>query len=209
MWRGGSESASPALTQASRSSFSYESNPLCDGSSQPFLLGPCSRRLVTQSFPCAQSISVASGFRSAPRPILPALNRTMDALLPEFSLMPLPPTTSHFPSESLTCREGSCAESPKTFDQPCLLTKHKKQHTRPHHCQVPGCKYAEGGDPGGFGQPRDLLNHEKTHQPVPSIHCFIPGCTSSATRHYNMVRHLKTQHGIEMKQAEVAKLCRR
>ena len=79
---------------------------------------------------------------------------------------------------------------------------HMKKHTRPYTCSAPGC-------PWGFYQDRDLKKHEKTHLAEASFRCFVEGCHGSATRHYNMVRHLKDQHGIEVKQAEIASLCPR
>jgi len=84
-----------------------------------------------------------------------------------------------------------------------------KRHTLPYKCVDERCIYSEGRDPGGFSQLRDLQRHETTHQPKPSYHCYWPGCQSSATRDYNMVRHLKEKHGIEIKQGDVASLCGR
>lgn len=84
-----------------------------------------------------------------------------------------------------------------------------KQHQRPHHCPLEGCRFAEEGDPGGFGQPRDLETHMATHNPRPSFRCFVAGCTSSATRKDNIVRHLKDQHGVKIRQSEVEGLCPR
>ncbi|KAK0651093.1 hypothetical protein B0T16DRAFT_489175 [Cercophora newfieldiana] len=89
--------------------------------------------------------------------------------------------------------------------------KHEKQHIRPHKCRFEGCRYAEGGDPGGFGQPRELENHEKTHLPgsEPSFRCYVVGCNRGATRIDNMVRHLRSQHGIQnLSQPEVERMCR-
>lgn len=124
----------------------------------------------------------------------------------EFPLIPMLPPPSQ--PLGLVCREGKCAQNPKKFEKVYDLTKHMKQHTRPHKCPIEGCRFAEGGNPGGFGQPRDLENHMKTHDPKPSYKCYIAGCTSSATRKDNMVRHLKDQHEVEIKQTEVANLCR-
>ena len=88
-------------------------------------------------------------------------------------------------------------------------SKHRKKHTLPYKCVVEGCIYSEGHDPGGFSQLRDLRRHETTHQPERSYHCYVPGCPSSATRAYNMVRHLRLQHGIESNEGEVVSLCGR
>jgi len=111
-------------------------------------------------------------------------------------------------TEPPTCREGACALEPKTFDHAWELNKHMKRHTLPYKCDVEGCSYSEGGDPGGFYQLRDLKRHETTHQPERSYHCYWPGCSSSATRAYNMVRHLREQHDIEeIKQGDVVSLC--
>jgi len=84
-----------------------------------------------------------------------------------------------------------------------------KTHDLPYKCEVEGCKYGEGGDPGGFPQLRGLQRHQKTHQPEPSFRCYMPGCTSSATRADNMVRHLKERHEIEITQGDVERLCPR
>lgn len=80
-----------------------------------------------------------------------------------------------------------------------------KQHTRLLKCPYEDCKYATKG----FGQPRDLENHLKTHQPgsEASYRCFV--CESGGTRVDNMKRHLKMMHGIEMHQTDVARECKR
>lgn len=84
---------------------------------------------------------------------------------------------------------------------------HMKKHELPYKCSSPGCRF--GGNTGGFYQLRDLRKHQETHLARPSFRCYFEGCPRSATRHYNMVRHLRKQHGIMVKQGEIAALCRR
>jgi hypothetical protein len=79
---------------------------------------------------------------------------------------------------------------------------HMKRHTKPYECLVPGCSWR-------FYQDRDLRKHRKTHLAEASFRCFVEGCLSSATRHYNMVRHLRSKHGIKVKQGEIARHCPR
>ncbi|KAK3385477.1 hypothetical protein B0H63DRAFT_183276 [Podospora didyma] len=118
-----------------------------------------------------------------------------------------PPAT--LPPEALTCREGFCAKNPQTFEHTWQLNKHKKKHTLPYKCLAEGCAFSEHGHPGGFTQRRDLEKHTATHRPRPSFRCHVPGCESRATRDYNMVRHLKAQHGIRIQQRKVSELCSR
>ncbi|KAM7211200.1 hypothetical protein V8F06_013410 [Rhypophila decipiens] len=118
----------------------------------------------------------------------------------------MPPET--LSPEPLTCREESCAENPQTFEHTWQLNKHKKRHTLPHKCPVEGCVFSEDGACGGFSQRRDLERHMTTHQPARSFRCYFPGCESRSTRDYNMVRHLRNQHGIKIKQRDVPSLCR-
>ena len=76
-----------------------------------------------------------------------------------------------------------------------------KRHTLPYKCPFPGC--LRGRPESGFYQDRDLEKHKKTHLAGPSFRCPVQGCSGSATRDYNMVRHLKDQHGIRVKKAEI------
>jgi hypothetical protein len=177
--RGGSGSLSPA--RASQSSFSYSSD----------------------YYPGFSQQSVQYSPRSPTPTRLPTLlPATMQSAEPS-----APPATQ--PPRSLTCREDFCAQDPQTFAYTWELNKHKKIHTLPYKCAVEGCAFSENGDRGGFSQQRDLERHAATHQPLRSFRCYFPGCKSSATRDYNVVRHLRKQHGIEIQQRDVWVLCAR
>jgi hypothetical protein len=85
--------------------------------------------------------------------------------------------------------------------------QHRKKHTKPYNCTVPGCRFEYPNL--GFAQKRELDKHMKTHYPERSFRCYVEGCPSSGTLAYNMVRHLKKQHGIHVKQGEIERLCPR
>jgi uncharacterized Zn-finger protein len=179
-WRGESGYPSPAL--APQSSFPYAPSSLHAFSQSASELG----------------FSQPSALSRYP-PILPANMQDGG-----------PSTPSALPSSGPpTCTEGPCALNPKVFEHTWELNKHKKTHDLPYKCPFEGCPFSDGGLRVGFRQQRDLDRHLETHDPVRAYCCYSPGCGSTATRNYNMKRHLRLQHNIEITQADVEVLCSR
>ncbi|KAK0717438.1 hypothetical protein B0T26DRAFT_647750 [Lasiosphaeria miniovina] len=103
------------------------------------------------------------------------------------------------PGNTIVCIEGSCARNPKTFTK--AGEKHTKKHTLPYLCPVDGCPRGVLG--AGFYQRRDRNKHRDSHSAAASFRCPVEGCDSTATRDYNMVRHMKDQHKIKIKKADL------
>lgn len=163
------------------------------------------------SFPCASS-SLHAFSQSAPEPGFsqPSALSRYPPLLPARMQYGEPSTPSAPPSSGPpTCTEGFCALNPKVFEHAWELNKHEKTHSLPYKCHFEGCLFSEGELRVGFRQQRDLDRHLETHQPVRAYRCYVPGCESTATRNYNMKRHLRRQHNIEVTLADVEVLCNR
>lgn len=82
----------------------------------------------------------------------------------------------------------------------CLsYRKHKQRHTKPHHCQVPGCNRAEG-----FSTSNDLDRHKRSVHPDETVagnryQCTIGPCRTKEKiwpRADNFRAHLKRVHGF-------------
>ncbi|KAL2186831.1 hypothetical protein L209DRAFT_275908 [Thermothelomyces heterothallicus CBS 203.75] len=78
---------------------------------------------------------------------------------------------------------------------------HRKRHTRPYTRPYPGCPRRVPGN--GFAQERDLERQRETHRVRASYPCLVEACLSTATRPYSMVRHMRDQHGMVVKQAGI------
>ncbi|KAK3365527.1 hypothetical protein B0T24DRAFT_391979 [Lasiosphaeria ovina] len=79
--------------------------------------------------------------------------------------------------------------------------QHTKRHTLPYLCPVDGCLRSVPGT--GFYQTRDRDKHRDSHSAAASFRCPVEGCGGTATRDYNMVRHVKDQHKIKIKKADL------
>ena len=79
----------------------------------------------------------------------------------------------------------------------CSSRKHMDKHTRPYHCNNPGCRYLPG-----FTSKGDLTRHQKQvhgqHGGPPIYQCPHSGCKRSSgkgfARKENLADHLKRIH---------------
>jgi hypothetical protein len=116
-----------------------------------------------------------------------------------------PPQRTYRPTKSTrrqnrpffrVCTKDKCSQKPKEFKREGDWRMHVKRHDRPYQCNI--CTRA-------FYQTRDLNKHITTHAPGLSFTCPFQGCERTGfTRDYNLIRHLKDQHGIKVKKDQLS-----
>ncbi|KAF8467801.1 hypothetical protein BDZ91DRAFT_127163 [Kalaharituber pfeilii] len=108
------------------------------------------------------------------------------------------PTAVQKEPQHFQCDWEGCPHGP--FARLCDLTKHKKTHTRPHKCQVAGCKYATEGFPTEKERDRHWI--DKHSSGAPEYQCSYHPCQYRSKRESNCKQHMEKAHGYEYKRTK-------
>ncbi|KAF5022700.1 hypothetical protein F66182_5248 [Fusarium sp. NRRL 66182] len=116
--------------------------------------------------------------------------------------------TDDFQAEAETAlgKIHPCRFCPRSFEQPCLLTRHEKTHTRPWKCDIDGCNSP------GFVSKNDLDRHKRGCHSQELVSGTFYVCTHGQCddskkwpRKDNFRSHLSRVHKIECELDQVQK----